>query len=366
MSPGNTRTSAGAAGRFRWLLGLALAGLAAAVVIPLGSGPSADGALARAMVRRGRTVVVSARPFAELPKLSGTTWVALGACPNAQPALAGVEGPAVAKALDGCRADSLLVLGALPAWAGPESIAAGLRQYQTSRGLVGRHLARDHALYAHDPVSGIPPAQQEALAVVARRLLAGERPPRLSSFPAPLRAVAHVEVMVLLKRGSRPRLWRSARGTSIARAFLTAVRVARKRWDERAAAMGGPLDGALDDLTVSVALLQDDGEFGTRTDAFVDSVVTDQHGVAFDHKGSWRYRLPAATAEHERPSLALAQLLSENALGTDALGRSEVRPYRMRVRELGRSLPPPPPADGLGAVADPSEVTDATPTPEVE
>jgi len=179
------------------------------------------------------------------------------------------------------------------------------------------------------------------MAMVARRLLEGDRPPRITSFPEPLRRVSHVEVMVLLKQGGRPRLWRSARGSSLGRALVTAATVARERWQERESAMGAPLDEMLPRLSVEVALLLDDGTLGERDAAFVDRVVTAEHGVAYERKGAWRYLLPAATADEGKghASAAFAALFEDNGLSSDSLGKSDLRPYRLAVATLGESPP---------------------------
>jgi AMMECR1 domain-containing protein len=143
--------------------------------------------------------------------------------------------------------------------------------------------------------------------------------------------------MVLLRRDGRARLWRSARGSSIARALVTAAVVARKRWTEREQAMGGPIDDVLAGIEVEVSLLADDGTIGDPTEAFVDRVIAAEHGVAYERKGAWRYLLPEATHEHPRPFEAYLALLAEEGLEADALASPEVRPYRLAVEVLARS-----------------------------
>lgn len=333
-----------------------VAGIAGAVFIIDAAGwfgPHA--AFRRGLVRRGRVVVVA--DGAPLADLSGTRFVAVDGLPRVRAALSAEAGPALASALRAADLDAVLIDPTrLPSWVAPDSVAARLAEHASIEGLVGRYLAADAALYAPDPLSMIPAPQREALALVARRILSGERPPRVQSFPEPLRAVAHVEVMIMLRNGPRPRLWRSARGSSIARAFLTAVRVAGQRWDERAQAMGAPLSEALPGLVVEVSLLQDDGELGTRSPAFIDRVFHTGHGVAYDRKGAWRYMLPATTAEQGRPSQAFAQLLADNGLPPDAIYRDEIRPYRLRVRSLAVSEAPRSEPDPLGPIEHPDEV----------
>jgi len=175
-----------------------------------------------------------------------------------------------------------------------------------------------------------------------------------------VRRLEPVEVMVLLRHGGQPRLWRSARGSSFARALLTASAVARQRWVERAQALGGPIDKLLPQLSVEVSLLQDDGELGWRDPAFIDRVFLAAHGVGYERKGSWHYLLPEATRRGgRRPSRAYAQLFADDGLPEDSLDNPELRPYRMAVQVIGTSPAPadrPQPDDGLSDVRAPREV----------
>jgi hypothetical protein len=189
-------------------------------------------------------------------------------------------------------------------------------------------------------------------------MLGGAKAPKLQSFPEALRRVQPVEVMVLLRERGKARLWRSARGSSLARALLTATEVARDRWHEREQAMGGPLAPLLPKLDVEVALLIDDGTVASRDAAFVDRVFFPVHGVGYERKGSWRYMLPEATADagRGRASHAYRKLFVDDGLPEDSLARRELRLYRLRVQTLALSPPAPAPDDGLGAPRSPDEV----------
>jgi hypothetical protein len=229
--------------------------------------------------------------------------------------------------------------------------------------LQGVYLSPRAAFYVLDPVREWSPGLRAGMAEVARRLVGGAAAPRIQSFPEQVRRMEPAEVMVLLRSESRPRLWRSARGSSFARALLTAAEVARQRWMERAQAMGGPLDRALPKLQVEVSLLQDDGEIGSTDEAFVNRVVLPVHGVAFEHKGAWRYFLPEATHTKEltTPTKAYRRLFTDDGLPEDSLDSQELRPYRMAVKLIGISAPrvpqrPAAPKDGLSDVHDPAEV----------
>jgi hypothetical protein len=208
--------------------------------------------------------------------------------------------------------------------------------------LAGDYLTPTAALYVLRTDLVIDPPLDEALAHVARAIVAGASPPRVQSFPEALRRIRNVEVMVMLEDRGHPRLWRSARGSSIARALLTAAVVARQRWREREAAMGGSIDVVLPTLDVSVYLLDEDGTLGSRSPTFVERVFTPAHGVAFDHRGTWRYLLPDATREEGEGSAVRAYraLFLDSDLDEDSLSRDDVRAYRMLARRLAVSPAP--------------------------
>jgi hypothetical protein len=182
-------------------------------------------------------------------------------------------------------------------------------------------------------------------------LLRGAREPNLASFPAALRRVERVEVIVTLSERGEARLWRSARGTSLARTLLTATRVARDRWHEREQAMGGPLPKRLLSLDVDVGLLSEDGTLVDTQRSFVDRAVTPQHGVGFDYRSGWHYLSPIDVQKRGQGSAfaALTSLLSEQGLGASALRDPDMRVYRFVPRLLSVSKAP------LGADSAPGE-----------
>jgi hypothetical protein len=321
-----------------------------------------DPGLAQALVQRGRVAVYGDERLASMTA-EGSTLVAAAAAPGVLAALEGGDAERLRAAMREAEVDALLLDAASPA--AEDSLAGRFGRYASVPGFRGLHLAPTAALYAPDPTAALSEAHRKALARVARGLLRGARPPRITSFPEPLRRLQPVEVMVLVRQGPRPRLWRSARGNSIARALNTAAVVARKRWFEREQAMGGPIDELLPRMRVEVALLADDGTIGATEPAFIDRVFTPEHGVAYERKGAWRYQLPAATREagQGRASVAYRQLFSDDGLPPDSFGAPEVRLYRLLVDTLAVSEPPPPPKDGLSPVADPNEVIEHGPEP---
>jgi hypothetical protein len=92
------------------------------------------------------------------------------------------------------------------------------------------------------------------------------------------------------------------------------------------------------------------------------------HGVAFEHKGAWRYLLPEATHTKElaTPYKAYAKLFIDDGLPDDSLDSQELRPYRMAVKLIGISAAqvpsqPSEPKDGLSDVRSPDEVLGSAP-----
>ena len=114
---------------------------------------------------------------------------------------------------------------------------------------------------------------------------------------------------------------------------------------EREAVMGGPIDRRLHSLKVEVYLLEDDGTLGDRSPAFLERVITPEHGVALEDcgrdRGSWHYLLPEATRERGGGSAmrAYAELLEDAGMPADALEKSDVRLYRLVARPVGSSAP---------------------------
>lgn len=310
--------------------------------------------IGRAVIGRGRVVLVGDGSGWELQP-SGTTILPLSGIPALTEALRGTDSAAVVQAMTAANVHGVLVDVRQP----NHGVAQQLAQMAPVNGLHGVFFNRSAAFYVLDPLRSLSPALREGLAVVARKLVGGAMPPRISSFPEAVRRLDPVEVMVLLRSGDRPRLWRSARGSSFARALLTAAAVARQRWIERAASLGGRLDVMLPTMRVEVSLLTDDGELGARSESFVDRAITLEHGVGFERKGSWHYLLPDATHRGERtPSVAYRQLFSDNGVPADSLGDGDLRLYRVAVQPIGASNPAPVKDDGLSEVKAPNEVLD--------
>lgn len=201
-------------------------------------------------------------------------------------------------------------------------------------GLRGALLSSPGLLYVIDETEWPAPLAQKVLGRVARGILEGDPAPSIDRFPVELSRTQPVEVMVLLRDRKGVRLWRSARGGSIAEALVTAAAAARERWTERTEAMGGPLENRLDALDVEVSLLIDDGTFVEPSETLIDALVLPSHGVAFDQTSRWRYELPSMTQRAGRPSAAFAALFEQNDLPANSFTREDLRLYRLRVEPL--------------------------------
>lgn len=346
----------------RWQVWASRAIASASCAIALvACGPNQVERLEAALVGRGRVVVLGAEDLVQKPP-RGATLIPSAKLPEIDRALHGADDRALANAMQQADLQGVLVDAREGAFDASYQLGSRIAKYAAFQALQGAYLSPRAALYVLDPVRDWSPALRSGLAEVARRLVAGAMPPRIKSFPEVARRMEPAEVMVLLRNESRPRLWRSARGSSFARALLTATEVARQRWIERQQAMGGPLDKMLPKLQVELSLLQDDGEIGSKDASFVNRVVLPVHGVAFEHKGTWRYLLPEAahTRELSTPSQAYARLFTDDGLPEDSLTSQELRPYRMAVKLIGISPAPArkqaEPNDGLSDVQSPEEV----------
>ena len=311
----------------------------------------------RAAMAAGRGRVLLGPALAALGEqhVEGAEWVRWARAPEpVRRALSeGDDGRAAASATREAGIDGVLVAlaerrAAGAGEAGGRTVLGRLAAARHVSGWRGVLLRPEAVLYepveVHEPVG----REREVVGQVARGILEGRRPPRITSFPPAWRRIRTSEVMVAVRtpRG-KLRLWRSARASSMARALLTACSVARQRWMEREEALGGPIEEVLPRMRVEVALLLDDGTLLEHGPAFVDRVVTEAHGVGFEMGGGWHYVLPEGR-QGVSASRALAQLVERQGLPGSALGRGDVRVYRFVVVPLAESGPDPLLVEGGG------------------
>ncbi|MEM7608447.1 MAG: hypothetical protein AAF411_24090 [Myxococcota bacterium] len=280
--------------------------------------------LAQALESRGRIVALDVDYEAR-----GTEMLQPSAA--VREALEGESGEALRNALAELDARGVVVSTGLASEGGLVARLARGEHVQTMRGAL---LHPDAMLYLNS-LHGSLGRDAELAGPIARRLLEGAPRPPLSSFPASYRREGSVEVMVLLRDRGRRRLWRSARGSSVASALITAASFARQRWREREQALGGPLEERLADLDVEVSLLEEDGTLASVAEPFIERLFDDVHGVAYESSNAWRYLLPEATLTKGEGSAveAYRQLFREDGRPED--GFDSVRLYRLVVTPLG-------------------------------
>lgn len=313
----------------------ALAGLVVFAVYLSARDPIAEGF--GPTLRDRREVVLIGAPFGLSPgaESGGTRFVAPS--PALQEALAGIDPDAFVAALDASTADGFLVAGraAADTVASDAPYLTRWMAFASLPTLRGVRVGPRAALY--ERAGDAADVDGRTLARLARHLLAGGTPPAESELPGALLTARSVEVMVVIRHGHRPRLWRSARGNGIGRALFTAARVARERWTERSAALGMSLEEALRTHDVEVSLLEEDGTLVSSAPAFLERALGPQHGVGYERPGHWRYSLPRATHAAESVSAALEELLGQDGRDLALLRDPQLRLYRFVRRPLGTS-----------------------------
>jgi hypothetical protein len=275
---------------------------------------------------------------------------------GAEAALAGGDGRALSALL---RAAGIarVVVDARRASAVPAGgrVSARLASLERVEGFRGRLLSPVAGIYDTSEPHDVSRTIGDAMARVARELLVGARAPRFGSFPEIVRRPrGFVEVLIVVREHGAPKLWRSSRGSSIARGLLTAAQVARGRWAEREQALGGPIETVLSHCEVELALIDEDGTIEEGSTSFIDRVITPVHGVGYERRGAWRYHLPEQV--HRSPGVTgvrgFERLFDEFGVApTEGFARRDLRLYRLVVTPLGRSpalptsvVPPSPPA----------------------
>jgi len=265
--------------------------------------------------------------------------------PGVDAALAGSDGRALSVALSAAGVRRVVVDARRGRDArSTTAIGARLAALQHVDGFGGRLISPVAGIYDVTEPHDVPRNIGDAMARVARELLVGARAPRFGSFPEVVRRTrGFVEVLIIVRENGAPKLWRSSRGSSIARGLLTAAQVARGRWAEREQALGGPIESALARCDVELALIEEDGTVSETAASFVDRAITGVHGVGYERHGAWRYHLPEQA--HRPPSTtgvrAFETLFAEFGIARDeGFSRGDLRLYRLVVTPLGRSVAP--------------------------
>ena len=296
--------------------------------------------LAEALSHRGLVLVAGEEPPRGL-RVVGTEWREASAVADVRAALAGQAASTLAAALRTSGARGLLVGTRATARAGEgASLLERFAALDVVDGFHAEAIAATSALYVPDASVELGSEERAALPRVARLVLSGTPPPLASQFPPALRAPRPVEILVLVRdRDGTPRLWRSARGSSIASALLTALASARDRWEARALALGGSAEATLAERDVEVARLIFDGDLLEPTRELANRAISPAHGVGYQSPSDWRYVLPEMLRREgvRTGAAAFEELFRDNGLPLDSLRRTDLRFYRLRVESYGVS-----------------------------
>lgn len=291
---------------------------------------------------RGKIAVIGSNDLSKLNP-PGTELVDVSSIPALKYSLERRDVVDLNRAISSLNVDGLLVDGQMNRQVlQGDSLRNRLLRYDHVDGLKGKFLMSKAALYVPSPVINLSTTSRTALAGVARGILNSSRPPRIHSFPEPLRRLRHTEIMVRIRKCTRDRLWRSAKGNSIAKALITASVIARKRWKEREQMMGGKLNDLLPELDVEVYYLLDDGTIVDRDPHFINSVFKDVHSMAYEWKGRWRFQPPdtGSISDFASATEAYHALFKKYGLPKSSLQRGDIRLYRLAVSLLTRSTAP--------------------------
>lgn len=286
---------------------------------------------------RGRVVYVGRDDLGRL-SASGTTLVRANEVAGLDAALQGSDSRRVSQLLSRAGVRSLLV--DTSATLRGDNVQAHLANMELVDGFVAQTIAPAVVLYAvRDRIHLSDARLGEALATVARRVLAGETAPQVTSFPEELQRDNTAEVMVQVVDGEQARIWRSSRGSSIAEGLLIATDAVRNRWHEREQAMHESLAHALTHMRVDVQVLEEDGTFDEPAAAVIDRATTEEHGIGYALRDQWEYALPERVRADGGGAHALRALMLAHSLPEGAFARADMRVYRFSVTLLGRSLP---------------------------
>jgi hypothetical protein len=117
---------------------------------------------------------------------------------------------------------------------------------------------------------------------------------------------------------------------------MLAASVARTRWQERKAALGGDLQALLPNLSVEVSVIESDGRLIDMHQENAQLFLQPGHGVSFERKGTWFYRLPEFVnlSQAQGARLSFEKLFQEYGYDRDSYARKDFRLFRIAVFTL--------------------------------
>ncbi len=269
-------------------------------------------------LRRGDTPIADYRQFSELSR-----------------ALDGRDTASVAAALRAARVDGLLVRTDSPQGA-PGSALRALNEYRAVPGVTATWMDHTMALYEVREAPIVSAEDAPRIIECVRLMVEGAAAPPERLFPEPLRGARPAEVMVVVRDGNAPILWRAVRGGSVARAMVDATYAVIDRWNTRQQQAYGPLREAIRRMPLTVAIFYDKGTLDTRESAWLDRAVdANTFAVGYERLGRWEYVLPPATGSPSRKaSTALADLVRAHDVPPPGFQRTDLTLYRFRALQM--------------------------------
>lgn len=269
-------------------------------------------------LRRGDVSLVNYRQFGPLASV-----------------LDGRDPRALAAAMRGARIDGLLVRTDRSQGAAG-TVLRGLSEYRAMPDVTATWMDRDAALYEVRERPMVSESEAPQVLECVRLMIEGAAAPPERIFPEPMRGARPAEVMVVVRDGASPILWRAVRGSSAARALVDATYAVIDRWNTRQQQLYGSLRQAIRRMPLTVAIFYDKGTLDTREPAWIDqSVDASVFAVGYERMGRWEYVLPpTGGAPSRRASVALADLVREHDVPPPGYQRTDLTLYRFRALQL--------------------------------
>lgn len=272
---------------------------------------------------------------------SDTPLVSVGREPALAAALSGRDTARVASESRRLHLDGVLVRTDLGLGA-PGTALRALASMEPAVGLGAVYLDETAALYeTRDDVS-VSADDARRLVTTARLILGGAVAPPDRIFPEALRRTRPVELAIMVREGHGAILWRSTRGGSIARAFLSVCYAIMDRWTSRETETYGRLRDALQTrLSLTIAVFYDKGVLGARSPEFLRRVANPRAwAVGYERLASWEYGLPPSPwAPALDPAEQLRTLARDHGITAPGYLRPELTVYRFRAFQMIEATP---------------------------
>ncbi len=255
-------------------------------------------------------------------------------------ALDGRDPAALSRALRAARVDGLLVRTDR-AQGQPGSVLRSLSEFRAIPDVCATWMDHDAALYEARDRPLVTSEDGPKLIEAVRLMVEGAAAPPERLFPEPLRGARPAEVMVVVRDGAAPILWRAVRGSSVARALVDATYAVIDRWNTRQQQAYGPIREAIRRMPLTVAVFYDKGTLDTREAAWIDRAVdASVFAVGYERLGRWEYVLPPSSGGPARKaSTALADLVREHDVPPPGFQRTDLTLYRFRALQMIEQTP---------------------------